>query len=153
MSGSVAFNYAAWVARYPEFSAVSEPTAQGYFNEATLYFANGYCPANPNPTNQLLLLQMLTAHIAALYSGINGGPPSPLVGRISNASEGSVSVAVEFPMTNQSAWFQTTPYGSSFWAATANLRTMRYVPGPQGYYGGRGYPGFGGPFFGGFGRW
>jgi len=36
----VQFNYDRWLARYPEFSQVPQPTAQEYFGEATLYLRN-----------------------------------------------------------------------------------------------------------------
>jgi len=34
MSAIVQFNYAQWIARYPEFSQVQQPTAQEYFGES-----------------------------------------------------------------------------------------------------------------------
>src|SRR5262249_37816262 len=61
-----------------------------------------------------------------------GALPNPgTVGRVASATEGSVSVTLEMP--NQpaaAAWYLQTPYGASFWAATALYRTARYVPGP-----------------------
>ena len=55
-----------------------------------------------------------------------------LVGRISSASVGSVSVSTENAGATQSAsWYQQTQYGSTYWAMTASFRTMRYVPGPS----------------------
>ena len=78
-----------------------------------------------------MLLGMVTAHIAALNSPLNGQPSSTLVGRINNASEGSVSAQTENlypPGTVQ--WWQQTKYGAAFWAASQQYRTMRYVPGP-----------------------
>jgi hypothetical protein len=60
---------------------------------------------------------------------LNGQQASPLVGRIDNASEGSVAVATQNdypPGTPQ--WFQQTKYGSDYWAASAPFRTMRYRP-------------------------
>lgn len=134
----VVFNYTAWVARYPEFSAVGQPLAQAYFDEATLYFANcGWTASLPQaPT----LLNMLTAHLAWLYAprDLNGNPSatgqaaSPLVGRISTASEGSVSVSTELNASGSpsESFFTQTKYGFSFWQATAQFRTMRYSPRP-----------------------
>jgi len=133
MGASVSFDYATWAARYPEFSSVSAPTAQAYFDEATLYLANdGSGPVN-DPTRQLMLLNMLTAHIAFLYSGTDGQGASPLVGRVSNASEGSVSVQAEMASTPEALadYFKQTKYGLSFWNASAVYRTLQYVPGPR----------------------
>ena len=148
--GAVAtFNYTAWVARYPEFSAVSQSTAQEYFNEACLYLDNTGCGLIPAASTQLTLLNMLTAHIAQLNFAQNGIPASPLVGRIANASEGSVSVQAEnnyAPGTPQ--WYQQTRYGSAFWAATQVYRTMaptiKRTRNMDAYSGGNGWPGWGG---------
>ena len=80
-----------------------------------------------NLVNRLVLLNMLVAHIAKLNGPNNGG----LVGRISNASEGSVSVAVDFNSPDTAAWLNQTQYGAQFYASTASLRTMHYIPGRQ----------------------
>lgn len=137
---AVTFDYAAWLARYPEFSKVDQGYATLCFNEATLYCANVLkivCQASTLSA----LLNMLTAHIVKLYAPqVNGQPdtidpgaaPNPgTVGRISNATEGSVSVTLEMPdQPAAAAWYLQTAYGASFWAATAVYRTARYVPGP-----------------------
>lgn len=131
----VEFDYAGWTARYPEFAGVQEATAQMYFNEAGLYCGNSAEASGPpisDPAIKTMLMNMVTAHIAYLngYTTLPDGtvvPKSELVGRITNASEGSVSVATENqypPGTVQ--WYQQTKYGSAFWAATASFRTMRY---------------------------
>lgn len=78
-----------------------------------------------------MFLNMLTAHIAALNASINGQSPSPLVGRISNASEGSVSVGVQMDLAPGSAqWFAQTKYGIAYWQASLQFRSMLYFPGP-----------------------
>ena len=53
----------------------------------------------------------------------------PLVGRVASASEGSVSVSLEYASSTSvnQAWFFQTPYGAQFWQATAAYRQMRYV--------------------------
>lgn len=79
-----------------------------------------------------MLLNMATAHIAALNSPLNGQASSPLVGRITNASEGSVSVQTQFDVPPGSAqWWAQTKYGAAFYAATAQFRVMQYFPGPE----------------------
>lgn len=132
MSASVVtFDYLAWVARYPEFSHISEQMAGLYFDEATLYLDNSGRAGSVPESARRVLLNMATAHIAALYSGPQGQPASALVGRIVQATEGSVSVqAVMDAQPASAAWWQQTKYGASLWQATAQLRTMRYVPGP-----------------------
>lgn len=136
---TVTFNYATWIGRYPEFNNISPIMAQAYWDEAGLYFANmGWTAALPSaPT----LLNMLTAHIAWLYSprdadgnpSSTGAEASPLVGRISTASEGSVSVSTELNASGSpsESFFTQTKYGLSYWAATARFRLARYLPGPR----------------------
>lgn len=149
-SGIVVFDFSSWAARYPELASPSTGVGSGladlYFLEAQLYLDNSLASPVPDVTIRGLLLNMLTAHIAALNAPLSGQPASTLVGRISNASEGSVSVATEMNLPGSAAWFAQTKYGVAFWQATANLRTARYIPGAgvrprQGAYG----P-FSGPF-------
>lgn len=133
--GVVTFSYSDWSARYPELaSSVAAPQAQLYFNEAGLYCDNTptsiISDASPGGERELLL-NMMTAHIAALNAPLNGQASSPIVGRISGATEGSVNVQTQNdypPGTVQ--WFQQTKYGAAFWAATVKYRSMLYTPGP-----------------------
>lgn len=140
----VQFNYAQWAALYTAFAAtVNQNQAQGYFNIATSIHRNdGGGPVN-DATQQLNLLNMLTAHIAALFAPpAPGQTPSTLVGRINSATQGSVSVQAAYAnnITEQMAWFVQTQYGAMYWTATAPFRTMRYIPnknrgvvGPRGF--------------------
>jgi hypothetical protein len=102
-----------------------------YFNEATLYCDN--MPTSPvqDLTVRQMLLYMVTSHIAALNAALNGAPASPIVGRISDATEGSVSVKsqMDYP-AGSPQWWQQSKYGSAFWAATTQFRTMFYISAP-----------------------
>ena len=132
MGAAVTFSYSAWVARYPQFNYVSPDLALLYFNEATIYCRND--GGGPVPTAALLstFLNMLTAHIAQISAPVetDGVTPSSLVGRITNATEGSVSVATAYSgdSPGSAAWYNQTPYGAAYWAATAPYRTMRMIP-------------------------
>ena len=128
----VSFNYAQWILRYPEFQNIPQSTATTYFNEATEFHRNDGGGPVCSSTQQQTLLNMVTAHIAARYAQINGIPASPIVGRISSANEGSVSVQTEFevPAGTPQFWAQTK-YGVDYWVASAPFRTMRYLPGPR----------------------
>ena len=131
MANVVTFSYLGWVAQFPEFSCVNEATAQGYFDLATLYLRNDGCGPVKSDAVQAQLLNLLTAHLAQLLYTAAGTQPTQLVGRISNATEGSVSVGVELAnMPPTAAWFTQTKYGLAFWQATAAFRTMRYFPNP-----------------------
>ena len=133
MGVQATFNWDAWEARFPELvPPVTQPMAEAYFAEATLFWANDGSGPVADVNQQLALLNLLTAHIAARNAVISGALPANLVGRITSASEGSVSVGVTLNVPPGSAeWFAQTRYGYDFWAATAGFRTMHYRPGPR----------------------
>lgn len=124
------FDYDIWSTRYPTLADfTSEPLAQMYFDEATMYCDN--TDASPIPESRRpQLLNMLVAHLAELNNPSRGG----LTGRISSASEGSVSVSTEAVATGSPGWYATTNYGAQYWLATKPYRQFQYVPGPQKFY-------------------
>ncbi len=141
---TVVFDYQTWIGQFSEFKNCTPAQGQGWFDRASLMFANaGWTGALPQaPT----LLYLLTSHIAWLSAprdendnpSSSGTPPaSSLVGRISSAGEGSVNVQVDMGEANAAspsqAWYMQTRYGSEFWAATSQFRTARYAarPTPQ----------------------
>ncbi|MDM3358728.1 DUF4054 domain-containing protein [Citrobacter sp. Cb004] len=139
--GVVIFDPAVFKLRYPEFSSVDDALLQQYFTQATIYLDNTDFSRVSDLAVRAMLLNMLVAHIAFLYSGANGQSPSGLVGRIDSASEGSVSVHADMPgVTANSAWYMQTKYGADYWNATAPFRTFQYISGhspsnyPYGYY-------------------
>ena len=130
---AVVFDPAAFKARYPEFAAVADPTLAACFDEAGLYLSNADNSPVQNLTRRATLFNMLTAHVAYLGGLLSAdGMPRP-VGRVSQASEGSVSAAVEGPPPGSAQWFQQSQYGAAFWQATSGLRGMRYIPCPTRY--------------------
>lgn len=143
--GAVTYSHAAWVAAFPEFSGCSEAQGQAWFNRAAVIFSN----ETSNPAYSDLgasgfstLFYTLVSHIAWLNAprdasgnpAAAGQPASPIVGRIDNASEGSVSLHADMGDANagspSQAWYMQTRYGAEFWAATANSRTAVYVANP-----------------------
>lgn len=138
----VIFDYADWAALYPQFSTtVTSGQAQSCFDQATLYCSNADCAIvpyqptlTPPITTRLAILYLLTAHIAQLqYGCVMGGslvPAGPLVGRVSSATQGSVSVSVAMEGPQSAAWFNQTQFGASAWAAMAQFRTARYRASP-----------------------
>jgi hypothetical protein len=137
----VAFNFQTWAARFPEFiPAVTEPMADRFFAEACLYINNtDSSPISADPPNgpRAMILDLATAHVAKLYKGTNTDPASGLVGRLSQAAEGSVNVSTELePGAEPSrAWWVQTPYGFSVWQATAPYRIGIYIPNPPDTFG------------------
>jgi hypothetical protein len=153
----VTYSFMDWTGAFGEFSNCSPAQGQGWFNRASILFDNSACnPAACTPGMLSTLLYLLTSHIAWLNAprdangnpAATGAPSSPIVGRIDQASEGSVSVHADmgdadaaFPTAS---WYLSTKYGAEFVAATAGFRTAiavsqpTFVPGPV-YYPGLGY--------------
>jgi hypothetical protein len=149
MGAIATFSYPLFVNRYREFGGLDQSLAEAYFAEATLYLRNDGTGPVQDAGQQLALLNMLTAHIAALNQlNPDGSSASGLVGPITSASEGSVSVSSGLVVEAGTAgWYQQTSYGYAFWNATAAYRSMRYIPGRGAYHGlGWGYGGFGRAF-------
>ena len=130
---AVVFDPTAFKARYPEFAAVPDATLTACFMEAGLYLSNADNSPVQNLTRRATIFNMLTAHVAYLGGLLSAdGMPRP-VGRVSQASEGSVSAGFEYLAPGSAAWFSQTQYGASYWAATSSLRGMRYIPCPTRY--------------------
>ena len=127
----VVFDPTAFVARYSEFSTVSTPVLGAYFAEATMYLDNTDASRVSDIGQRAVLLNMLTAHVAALNgSGVSGNGAQGMVGRINSASEGSVSASAEYAGQTSSdfkAWLRQTQYGAAYLSATSRYRTMQYV--------------------------
>lgn len=145
--GIVRFDSVEFLAAYPSFSGVNVALLQGDFDVATIFLNNSCCSVVRDANRRQQLLYMLTAHVAALLQGENGKPPSGIVGRINEATEGSVNVGAEYAseMSMSDAYFAQTPYGALFWAATVRYRSGGVYVGPPldgcvgrfpGYFGG-----------------
>lgn len=146
--GIVQFNAVEFKAAYPAFATVDDGLLQSAFDVATLFLNNSCCSVVKDANKRQTLLYMLTAHVAALFYGANGQPPSGIVGRVNSAREGSVSVSAAYAndMNMSEAYFSQTPWGAAFWQATVAYRMGGYyTPGPtQACIGG--LPGYTTPF-------
>lgn len=144
----VVFVYDDWVAQFPEMAFVPNAVAQSWFDTAgDFYLRNDGTAPIRKATTQLRLLYFLTAHLVALFaaqpkSGLPVGatpanPTGGIIGRISNASEGSVSVTAEYAAVTRTseAFFAQTRYGVAYWEASKVYRLFRYVPGPRRFFG------------------
>lgn len=119
----VTFDLALFRARYPEFTGSTDVLVAACWSEGTIYLDNTDASKVADVARRAVLLNMLAAHIVKLAA-------SPLVGRIDQATEGSVTVHAEMgPASNTSAWYMQTQYGASYWQATAPYRTFQYAPG------------------------
>jgi hypothetical protein len=139
----VTFDFTTWTGFFPEFSACNKTAAAGWFLGASFLCGDETCnPVFRVPGMLEYALYLLTSHIAFLNAprdasgkpAADGMPPSPLVGRINTASEGSVSVGADMGDANagspSQAWYEQTRYGAQYWAMTAGTRIARYVANP-----------------------
>lgn len=127
-TGVVEFNWAVWAIVYRKLaSQITEQIALAYFPLAELYCDNTPCSPICDLKEREVLLNMMLAHIIQLNVGVDGQGPSPLVGRISQATQGTVSVSAQNdypPGTVQ--WYQSTTYGAQWWVATTKYRQFLY---------------------------
>jgi hypothetical protein len=127
---ALAFDYAAWSAGFPELAAyVGQPLAATYWQRAVNLCAMSG-PLTDGSAWAQSMIGLVTAHITKINGPIGGQPASDIVGRIANATEGSVTVGTDFQVPGSAAWFAQTKYGAEFWQATASFRTMQYRASP-----------------------
>jgi hypothetical protein len=134
------FDKAAFLALYPEFTAYDAANPNSLaakFAQAGLYLDNTDCSPVQDINHRTQLLYMVTAHLLAGGGAFSAnGQPGP-AGRISSATEGTVSVSLQSFVSETAGtagWWNSTGYGAQFWAATANLRSARYIPNPTNPY-------------------
>jgi Protein of unknown function (DUF4054) len=129
--GTVQFNSVEFLAQYPMF-AVQAPALAGNFALATTQLNNGCGSAVQDAPTRQQLLYLLTAHITQLLNGIGSQQATGVVGRVSDAGEGSVSMAAEFDSKAgpSKAYYIQTSYGAAYWQMTAQFRTAQYFAPP-----------------------
>ena len=130
---AVTFDPKAFKARYPEFVAVADATLTAVFDEACLLIDNSDASPVSDVTRRRVMLWLAVAHLAKLgglaeqSAGIASATPA---GRVTSASEGSVSVSFSVgPETDQNAFWLQTAYGQQLWKLMAPYRQAVYVPG------------------------
>jgi hypothetical protein len=137
---------------YPQFGSVGLQQAQEFFNRACTLISNlpnspvPYLPmAQPPVYTRKLILNAATAHFAYIFTPDASGNVRP-VGRINQATEGSVSAGLDYAAaaTDTQAFWNQSPFGAYVWVALLPYRSALYMPGrtPQpgqglGYYAGR----------------
>lgn len=99
---------------YPDVKATDD-VIESYFSAACLLLDNTKRSRVRNLCERKMLLYLLTRHIAELAERGAG-----LVGSLTSASQGSVSVGVSaFQNAN---WYQQTQWGAIYWEATGKYR-------------------------------
>ena len=121
----VVFDATEFRGMYPKITA-SDLQLQSFFYEAEILFNNTSKSCVQDLTKRKILLYMIVAHLATLQAQVDAG--NMLVGRLSSASEGSVSISSDYGVLGSSEkWWVQTPYGAKFWQMTAMFRTSLYV--------------------------
>lgn len=126
----VALNIDKFRAMFPgkfENPPYSDDVLEAYFTRAELYINNGGCSRVPQPPRESLLY-LTMAHLMTLYKPDSDGGT---VGRVSSASQGNVSVGLDYPVVQNGAWWNQTQYGAEVWVLTAKYRSFVWVPGAR----------------------
>ncbi len=125
----VQFDLAAWRLLFPEFSNVTDDQLNGpIWTMAQAYCRNDGGGPVCDVLVQTELLNLMEAHIAQLLYGSTTQPASGLVGPITSATEGSVSVATGLVLNTSNQFFLQSKYGQLFWQLALPYRLARYYP-------------------------
>jgi hypothetical protein len=137
MGVQVAFDYPTWIERFPEFAEdVNPELAAVYFSEAQLHHRNDGIGPVEDANAQGIYLGLMMAHLAQLFRVANGQAVSELVGRITSATQGSVTLSSDADLpAGVPQWYAQTKYGYDYWVLMAPYRTFRYIPGPRRFFG------------------
>lgn len=109
---------------YPKIAA-SDAQLEDYFAMAETFLDNTPCSIITDLKARKRMLYLLVAHIATLTGMAEAG--NNIVGRISSATEGSVSVSLDFgTMGNNERWYLQTPWGAMYWQLTKKYRSIAY---------------------------
>ena len=127
----VTFDPTAFKAEYPEFAAVTDARATVMFTMAEQSMLDN---TDNSPVMDVdfrtQLFYMLVAHLLTILGAAPTTPTNTPPGRISQATEGTITAAFEYVMPVGSAiapWFLQTKYGAMYWTFTAPFRSMKYA--------------------------
>jgi hypothetical protein len=132
----VVFDPVAFVAFYPEFTGTTNLRMQSMFDIAQYTFLDN---TDNSPVMDLnfrtQLFYMAVAHLLLLYGTAPVARPDGTIdntppGRITSATEGTVTTSFQLEVTNQNGsapWWNQTKYGAMYWMATVRFRSFRYV--------------------------
>lgn len=124
MDGVVVFDVAEFRELYPKIVA-TDAQLEDYFAMAETFLDNTPCSLVKDLADRKRYLYLLVAHIARLMEMAESG--NPVVGRISSATEGSVSVSLDYgTMGNNERWYLQTPWGAMYWQLTKKYRSAVY---------------------------
>lgn len=129
----VIFDPVAFKEAFPEFVDVPNARLQILFTAATGYIDNTDASIIVDGDRRSAIFSLIVAHLLTLRGngivGSSNSGPSGVVGRLSSATEGSVSSSFDMgvPMSTGAAWWNQTQYGAMAWMLLAPFRSFRYV--------------------------
>lgn len=130
----VVFDPATFKLAFPEFAQVPDARLTVLFGMVTATtIDNTDASIVVDPAQRAPMIDLLIAHMLTLFGYVRTDgtsvPGTGVVGRVSSATEGSVSTSLEYraAATATEAWYNQTPYGAMYWAMTAPFRSFRYV--------------------------
>lgn len=120
---------------FPEFSNVTDEQLESLFKLSTLYIENNQLSVVTDLKKRELLLYLIVAHLCYLKYGNNKGDGGTgMVGRLSSATEGSVSISATVgQLSSDAEWYAQSQYGWQFWEATKVYRMGTWFSGAD-YY-------------------
>ena len=132
----VSFDPVAFVAQYPEFATTTNPRMVSMFNLAQYTFLDNSDNSPVMDINfRTQLFFMAVGHLLLLFGlaptvrpdgTIDNTPP----GRITNATEGTITTGFQLEVTNMNGsapWWNQTKYGAMYWMSTARFRSFKYA--------------------------
>ena len=128
MTNVVVFDPDFFKQKYPQFIGLSNELLEYFFEKSETTMLDNSEAACVPLKERKMLFDLLVAHQAQLQERINDGSAS-LVGNITSATEGSVSIGVNAPTSSSAMgqWLMQTPYGQEYWVLTAKYRNALYI--------------------------
>ena len=123
----VEFVVAEFREEYPFFSNLTDTQLSSLFRKACLRLRNDAKSCVKDIEVRKEFLYLIVAHLATLFQKALAG--NGLVGRISSASEGSVSVSSEYSVSQVGGekWWSQTQWGADYWTLSASYRVLNDV--------------------------
>lgn len=127
MDGVVVFDPAEFRDLYPSVKG-TDAQLEMHFKFAVWLLGNNECSLVKDLDMRKHFLYLLVAHMATLDQRTEEG--NSVVGRVSSATEGTVSIGLDYGEMNDNArWYLQTPYGAKYWQMMKQFRSMLYLLG------------------------
>jgi hypothetical protein len=127
----VVFDPAAFVATYPEFTGVDPARLTSMFTVAEQSILDNTDNSPVMDINvRTQLFYLLVGHLLLIFGIAPTSPDNTPPGRLSSATEGTITTAFEYIMPAGSGlapWFLQTKYGAMYWMMTAPYRSALYI--------------------------